>query len=304
MKTTRQQQDTTRRQILASAVALMTRQGYDGTTMKDIARAAGIGDATIYKYFPTKDRLVLGYLDAVAQQAIADTLATPCFADYQLHEQLQRLTDAVLERLEPDKAFVAVIREVTRAAPLALLAGPLPGRSALQTTVTGFIREAQARGELPYPGFEVLAGALYVDFLAAVIAYWMADTSPEASDTAQLVDLALQVGVLVLRSGLPHRLLELGGFMLRSQMVRLLQPGGHLLGLLQGARQHFGGMAAGFAAPQAGASADGATDAPAPRKRRQAASAPSAPAARSASAPDSAPTPPPARRPRSRKTAP
>ena len=49
MKTTRQQQDATRRQIVASAVDLMTRQGFDGTTMKDIARAAGIGDATIYK---------------------------------------------------------------------------------------------------------------------------------------------------------------------------------------------------------------------------------------------------------------
>ena len=63
MKTTRQQQDATRRQIVASAVDLMTRQGFDGTTMKDSARAAGIGDATIYKYVPTKDRLVLGYLD-------------------------------------------------------------------------------------------------------------------------------------------------------------------------------------------------------------------------------------------------
>ena len=45
MKTTRQQQDATRRQIVASAVDLMTRQGFDGTTMKDIARAAGIGRA-------------------------------------------------------------------------------------------------------------------------------------------------------------------------------------------------------------------------------------------------------------------
>ena len=73
MKTTRQQQDATRRQIVASAVDLMTRQGFDGTTMKDIARAAGIGDATIYKYFPTKDRIVLGYLDDVVHQALAET---------------------------------------------------------------------------------------------------------------------------------------------------------------------------------------------------------------------------------------
>src|SRR5690606_15557231 len=148
MKTTRQQQDATRRHIVASAVELMTRQGFDGTTMKDIARAAGIGDATIYKYFPTKDRVALGYVDEVAQVALAHTLQTPGFTGYSLQEKLQRLTDAVLERLLPDREFAAQMRALAQRAPIALMAEPLAARQALRDVVASFLEAAEASGEI------------------------------------------------------------------------------------------------------------------------------------------------------------
>lgn len=240
MKTTRQQQDATRRQIVASAVDLMTRQGFDGTTMKDIARAAGIGDATIYKYFPTKDRIVLGYLDAVVQQALADTLQTPGFTDYQLQEKLQRLTDAVLERLLPDREFVAQVRTLAQRSPLTLLAEPLAARQALREAVSSFLEAAEAAGEIEPCDFKGMAGGLYTDYLAGVVSYWLADTSDEFADTAQLVDLSLGVLVQTLRSGLINRVLQLGGFVLRSQMARLAQHGSGLLGMLHMAQQAMG----------------------------------------------------------------
>lgn len=237
MKTTRQQQDATRRQIVASAVDLMTRQGFDGTTMKDIARAAGIGDATIYKYFPTKDRIVLGYLDAVVQQALADTLQTPGFTGYQLQEKLQRLTDAVLERLLPDREFVAQVRTLAQRSPLTLLAEPLAARQALREAVSSFLEAAEAAGEIEPCDFKGMAGGLYTDYLAGVVAYWLADTSEAFADTTQLVDLSLGVLVQTLRSGLINRVLQLGGFVLRSQMARLAQHGSSLLGALHMAQQ-------------------------------------------------------------------
>lgn len=233
MKTTRSQQEQTRRQIVASAVDLMTRQGFDGTTMKDIARAAGIGDATIYKYFPTKDRIVLGYFDEVAQAALADTLATPGLVEYGLQEKLQRLTDAVLERLLADREFVAEARAVTRRAPLALLSEPFAARRALREAVASFLDAAEASGEIEPCDFKGLAGGLYTDYLAGVVAYWLADESEGFADTAQLVDLSLAMLVLVLRAGLVNRLMQLGGFVLRSQMARMLQHGSGLLGMLQ-----------------------------------------------------------------------
>lgn len=251
MKTTRQQQDATRRQIVASAVDLMTRQGFDGTTMKDIARAAGIGDATIYKYFPTKDRIVLGYLDAVVQQALADTLQTPGFTGYQLQEKLQRLTDAVLERLLPDREFVAQVRTLTQRSPLTLLAEPLAARQALREAVSSFLEAAEATGEIEPCDFKGMAGGLYTDYLAGVVAYWLADTSEEFADTTQLVDLSLGVLAQTLRSGLVNRVLQLGGFVLRSQMARLAQHGSSLLGVLHMARQAMDSAPRTAAAPTA-----------------------------------------------------
>lgn len=272
MKTTRQQQDATRRQIVASAVDLMTRQGFDGTTMKDIARAAGIGDATIYKYFPTKDRIVLGYLDAVVQQALADTLQTPGFTGYQLQEKLQRLTDAVLERLLPDREFVAQVRTLAQRSPLTLLAEPLAARQVLREAVSSFLEAAEAAGEIEPCDFKGMAGGLYIDYLAGMVAYWLADTSEEFADTTQLVDLSLGVLVQTLRSGLINRVLQLGGFVLRSQMARLAQHGSGLLGVLHMAQQAMG------TAPRAATAATAppeAAPARAPRKPRS--STPSTP---------------------------
>lgn len=237
MRTTRQQQDDTRRQIVASAVDLMTRQGFDGTTMKDIARAAGIGDATIYKYFPTKDRLVLGYLDGIAQQALSDTLATPGFTGYSLQEKLQRLTDAVLERLLADREFVVQVRTLARRSPLSMLTEPLAARQSLREAVASFLEAAEASGEIEPCDFKGMAGGLYTDYLAGVVTYWLSDTSDEFADTAQLVDLSLSVLVQALRGGLVNRMLQLGGFVLRSQVARMAQHGSGLMGMLHLARQ-------------------------------------------------------------------
>ena len=143
MKTSQAQQDKTRRNILASAVEAMSAQGFEATTMKQIARDAGIGDATIYNYFPTKEKLILGYFEQVMADAVSATLATPGLDSYTLQERLQRLTDAVLEQLLPNREFVQMTHQLVRRSALLLSAQPPrslpssgePGRSLPPTIV-------------------------------------------------------------------------------------------------------------------------------------------------------------------------
>lgn len=52
----------TRTRILASAVSLFARGGYDGVSMRDVATVVGVTPAALYYHFPDKQRL---YLDAV-----------------------------------------------------------------------------------------------------------------------------------------------------------------------------------------------------------------------------------------------
>jgi TetR/AcrR family fatty acid metabolism transcriptional regulator len=54
---------TRRNQILDAATRVFAAQGFTRATIRDIARAAGLADGTIYIYFPSKTDLLMGILD-------------------------------------------------------------------------------------------------------------------------------------------------------------------------------------------------------------------------------------------------
>lgn len=236
MKTTKTKQQETQRLILKATVDLMTEHGYDSTSMKQIARASGIGDATIYKYFPTKEKLLLGYFEQSINDAIAATLGTKGFASYTLQERLQRLVDALLEILLGDREFIAVARALVGKSPTLMMGDALPGKLAIKQQVVAFLDAAESAGSIAPCDFKPLIGGLFADYLLAVIVYWLNDSSDELADTTRLVDLTLAVLVQTLESGLLTKLSELAGFLLRSQLARLMQNGSALLDLVQLAR--------------------------------------------------------------------
>jgi AcrR family transcriptional regulator len=60
--------DMRREQILKTAVDLFSKHGFRGTTTKEIARAAGVSEAMVFKHFATKDELYGAILDNKACQ--------------------------------------------------------------------------------------------------------------------------------------------------------------------------------------------------------------------------------------------
>jgi AcrR family transcriptional regulator len=50
----------TRDRLAAAALDLFEARGYDATTVEDIARAAGVSHMTFFRYFPTKESVLLG----------------------------------------------------------------------------------------------------------------------------------------------------------------------------------------------------------------------------------------------------
>jgi len=55
--------DARREQILATAINLFSRNGFRGTTTKEIARAAGVSEAMVFRHFETKEALYAAILD-------------------------------------------------------------------------------------------------------------------------------------------------------------------------------------------------------------------------------------------------
>lgn len=56
--------DERREQILATAVNLFSQKGFKGTTTKEIAKAAGVSEAMVFKHFDSKDALYGAILQA------------------------------------------------------------------------------------------------------------------------------------------------------------------------------------------------------------------------------------------------
>lgn len=237
MRTTKSQQAQSHRLIIRTAVDLMTQHGFEGTTMKQIARAANLGDATIYKYFPTKEKLVLAYFEQAAGDALTLAANTEDQSAFSLQEQMQLLIDSLLEILLADREFVAIARKLMQRTPMLLLSEELPGKALLKQAFAAMLAEAERTGEIVPCGFKPSLSALLADYVAAVVAYWLRDESEAFGNTTQMVDLSLGVLVLALQSGLVNKLLALGGFMVRSQLSRLMQDGSGLMDVLALARR-------------------------------------------------------------------
>jgi AcrR family transcriptional regulator len=56
-----------RRLIVEAAAALFSRQGFNGTTTREVAKAAGVSEATVFKHFATKEELYRAIIEAKSQ---------------------------------------------------------------------------------------------------------------------------------------------------------------------------------------------------------------------------------------------
>lgn len=75
---------TRRTQILDAATAVFAARGFSRATVRDVARAAGIADGTIYIYFPSKTDLLIGILDRLNETDQRDEqLAQALTSDFQ-----------------------------------------------------------------------------------------------------------------------------------------------------------------------------------------------------------------------------
>jgi AcrR family transcriptional regulator len=106
-----------RERIVSEALALFAHYGYEQTTMESIAEAAELSPSTLYRYFPSKDLIVLQrFLDFSEQFARV-------FAEYSQHhpvdEALAEAIFAVLEVEDGRSAETLLVRSIIDEAPIA-----------------------------------------------------------------------------------------------------------------------------------------------------------------------------------------
>jgi len=66
-----------RSQVALRAVELLDEQGFDNTTVEDLAAAVGISPRSFFRYFPTKEDVVIGNLMPMGRLVEKELLARP-----------------------------------------------------------------------------------------------------------------------------------------------------------------------------------------------------------------------------------
>jgi AcrR family transcriptional regulator len=59
MRSTPQTEEDTRTKILQAGLQLFARQGYDGTTTRDLAKLAGVAEGTLFRHFANKKAILI-----------------------------------------------------------------------------------------------------------------------------------------------------------------------------------------------------------------------------------------------------
>lgn len=184
--------------ILDVAESLFAKLGYQGTTLKAIARAVGTSESGVLRFYPTKHDVFLTVLGRASEELAAsiDDAVHKLSPAADSLSQLMEIAQAILHlySIKPDKVAL-VFSECGLS--LAMLQGPegrtlmaLPGMVRLVDQFTEPFTSGIARGELlridPIAGREVFFGVIEGTILGWLLSSDRASGYASASPSAVL----------------------------------------------------------------------------------------------------------------------
>jgi AcrR family transcriptional regulator len=179
----------TRAAIQRHALRLFVDQGYAATTVEQIAAAAEVSPSTFFRYFPTKEDVVL--TDDYDPLIIRAFRAQP--SDATPLRALRNAMRAALGELAPEELAGLRERVVLMTSVLELRAALLAG----MTDTTGMIAElvaSQAGRTVDDPAVRISVGALMGAWLT-VILYWAAHPGRDLADDMDEAMAHLEAGL-------------------------------------------------------------------------------------------------------------
>lgn len=151
--------DDTSQRIIDAAMALVRDKGYVATTTKDIAKAAGVNECTLFRKFESKKDIVLS---GVEQEKWRGNLTSEAFGNlkWELAPDLEMFMTEYMNRITPDFVKLSI---GLRAPQLYGEAAPLVMKvpQAFLSSLTSYFGEMEKRGKLPHLDFECLAMTVF-----------------------------------------------------------------------------------------------------------------------------------------------
>jgi len=134
-----------RAQVLRIAVELFNEQGYDATSVADLAQRLGLSKSALYHHFDSKEQLLsLALEDAL--NGLETALETAVKNGGSAAESLNLLIQGAVMTLTEQQPQVTLLLRLRGNSPVELAA--LERRRSFDARVTALVREAQTDGQL------------------------------------------------------------------------------------------------------------------------------------------------------------
>lgn len=188
--------DVSRERILDTAIQLFRKNGFDETTMREVATEVGVALGLAYHYFPSKEALVMAYYERVQREHSIVAHEKLAHTD-SLRDRLAMLLHTKLDILKDDRKLLGALFRFTGNPdhPLSFL-----GRETapLRKDCMSLFAEALEPVRLPEDLRELLPLAMWALHMG-VLLYFLYDSSPNLKRTRKLVDGSVELTVSFLK---------------------------------------------------------------------------------------------------------
>ncbi len=189
----------TRNRILSAALNLFRDRGFDETSMREIATAAGVAIGAAYYYFDSKEALVMAFYHQ-ANDAMRETIEAALARKTDLKSRLRAVIDVKFEYFRPNRKFLgALLRHAADPghplSPFSQETADIRERDMQHFSVA--LEGSNLR--LPDDLRPYLPKLLWL-YQMGLILFWVYDRSPGEARTEKLVEksLAIVAGLLKL----------------------------------------------------------------------------------------------------------
>ena len=228
MKISKEQKEKNRVKIISAAVDIITAKGFKSATMREIARAAGMGDATIYNYFPTKEAIVYGYYEEKFDQVTAQLKQISDFNEYTFQEQLQAFFELKLDIFLPDREFIDKTFKTAFFTLSQHYSRTRPIKDRFIRIVEDIFQAAIEVDEIPDPVFREMTIQFFWEYYIGLVIYWLRDESDRFENTSVLIDKSLDLACTAIKTGIGNKIFDMGIFLFKnhilSRMDRMKDP--------------------------------------------------------------------------------
>lgn len=190
--------DETSQKIIDAAMSLVRDKGYVATTTKDIAKAAGVNECTLFRKFKTKKDIVLS---GIEQEKWRGNLTPEAFKNvkWELASDLEMFMTEYMNRITPDFVKLSI---GLRAPQLYEEAAPLVMKvpQAFLSSLIEYFKEMERRGKLPHLDFECLAMTIF----SSTFGYTFLSASFEGSLSSVSREQYIKQSVQTFIQGIPY----------------------------------------------------------------------------------------------------